>query len=190
LEPAFTPGTGAAPLTRWSTGLCRGDEANGGAEGPDLLLVDAELDGVPLVLAVDTGADFTLVRQRAIPDLASRPTLSGLPLRTAFAGAFPATATRARALSAGGQSSAAAPVLVAPEIDRGLDLLLQRFRDPPLRLDGALGWSFLREPRSPWRWARRPLPRARPHPLRHPTTGRATVGGHRHHLEPGAGALR
>lgn len=141
----FTPGAGAAPLSRWSSGLCRGDNQQNGAEGPDLFLVEADLDGVPLTFVLDTGADITFVRQSAIPDLPSRPTLSGLPVHTAFAGDFFATITRARSLSVGGQSSAASPVIVGPRIDEALDELRRQFRDPPERLDGALGWSFLRE---------------------------------------------
>jgi hypothetical protein len=145
IERDFTPGDGAAPLTRWSSGLCLNDAPGNGPEGPDLLLVEADLDGQSLVLALDTGADVTFVRPGALPDLSSRPTLTGLPLRTAFAGNFTATATRARALSVGGQASLGSPVLTAPELDVGLDNLLKQFRHPPPRLDGALGRSFFRE---------------------------------------------
>jgi len=145
VERDFTPGPGAAPLSLWSTGLCQDDRENGIPEGPDLLLVEADLDGQTLTLAVDTGADLTFVRQGALPDLATRPTLTGLPVHTAFAGDFTATATRARALSVGGQASLASPILTAPQLDVGLDAFLQQFRDPPPRLDGALGRSFLRE---------------------------------------------
>jgi len=145
VELDFTPGAGVAPLSLWSSGLCRGDRKEDGPEGPDLLLVDADLDGQPLVLAVDTGADLTFVRQGVIQALSTRPTLSGLPVHTGFAGDFTATVTRARALSVGGQASLAAPFFTAPGLDVGLDNLLQQFRDPPARLDGVLGRSFLRE---------------------------------------------
>jgi hypothetical protein len=94
---------------------------------------------------VDTGADLTFVRTSAVPDLSTRPTLTGLPVHTAFAGDFTATVTRARSLSVGGQASLATPVVTGPAIDAGLDDFLTRFRDPPPRLDGALGRSFLRE---------------------------------------------
>ncbi|HEY8209917.1 MAG TPA: aspartyl protease family protein [Myxococcaceae bacterium] len=142
----FTPEPGAAPLERWSAELCRGGSPDNGPEGPDLFLVEANLDGVPLTLVLDTGADITLVRQDALVGLSSRPSLSGLPVHTAFAGDFTATITRARTLSVGNQSSAASPVLVSPQIDQGLDELLRRFpAGGPEQLDGALGWSFLRE---------------------------------------------
>jgi hypothetical protein len=141
----FTPGAGAGPLARWATDLCRGEDPESGREGPDLLMVEANLDGVPLTLAVDTGADITLVRQSALSGLSSRPSLSGLPVHTGFAGDFTATVTRAKALTVGGQTSAGSPVLAGPQIDQGLDDLLHQFHDPPERLDGALGWTFLRE---------------------------------------------
>lgn len=143
--PAFQESGGVAPLTRWSSGLCRGDRAESGPEGPELLLVNAELEGRPLTLAIDTGADVTLVRQSAVPDLASRPILAGIPLRTGFGGTFTVIATRARSLSVGGQSSASTPVLVHPAIDAELDRVLRDYRGASTPLDGFLGWSFLRE---------------------------------------------
>jgi hypothetical protein len=121
MPPISGPGPDPAPLSHWSTGLCRGDHPDNGPEGPDLFLVEANLDGAPLTLVLDTGADITFIRQSAIPDLASRPTLSGLPVHTAFAGNFFATITRAHFLSVGGQSSAASPLLFGPSFDEGLD---------------------------------------------------------------------
>ena len=144
--PAFVPGDGAAPLTRWSSGLCRGDDAQGGPEGPDLLLVNANLEGRPLTLIVDTGADITIVRTDAVSDLGSRPLLRGILVDSHFIGRTVITATRARSLSIGGAASAATPVLLTSEA--GLELeggLTDWYRGAPGRIDGLLGMSFLRE---------------------------------------------
>jgi len=144
--PAFLPGDGVAPLTLWSSGLCRGDDAQGGPEGPDLLLVNAELEGRPVTLAVDTGADITIVRTDTVADLGSRPLLSGIVVESHFIGRNLLTATRARSLSIGGAISVAAPVLVTSlgglERQGGLS---EWYRDAPAQIDGLLGMSFLRE---------------------------------------------
>ena len=147
VRPGFTPGDGAAPLERWTSGdLCRFDSEQSGPASPEFFLVTAELDGVPLTFAVDTGADITLVRRSAIPDLATRPSFYGLPVQTQFAGAFAASVTRARTLTVGGRTSPGAPLVFGGRVDEGLDLLLSEYpHGAPPRLDGLLGWSFLRE---------------------------------------------
>ena len=154
VRPSFTGGfPGAAPLDVWVTGRCHEDRAEAGPEGPHALLVRAMLDGQALTLVLDTGADVTFVRTAVVEALDPRPTLSGLRVATGFSGLFSATATRARALTIEGASSPNSLLLTGPEVDAELDRLLGRYGGRrcaggsgcPERLDGFLGWSFLRE---------------------------------------------
>jgi hypothetical protein len=148
MAPSFRPpmDANAAPLTVWSTGLCRGDGSAGdGPEGPHFLLVRAALDGQVLTFIVDTGAEATFVRREVVDALSPRPTLGGIPVGTGFAGRISALATRARLLEIGPAQSGMQLILTADEIGAELDRLLRDFRHPPERLDGFLGWTFLRE---------------------------------------------
>jgi hypothetical protein len=147
------PGTGGAPVDVWVTGRCKDDRAQAGPEGPHALLVRAAVEGQEATFLLDTGADATFVRTAVVDALGPRPRLSELRVATGFSGPFLATATRAKALELAGASSPNALLLSGPEVDAELDRLLSRYGGArcsggsgcPERLDGFLGWSFLRE---------------------------------------------
>lgn len=147
VEPAFRQAVDdAAPaLTIWNAGYCRGDRTEDGPEGPHFLLASATLDGQALTFILDTGAEATFVRREVMDGLSARPILEDIPVGTGFAGRISAMATRARLLEVGPARSGAQLILTADEIGAELDRLLQVFRKPPERLDGFLGWTFLRE---------------------------------------------
>lgn len=154
IAPRFAPPSlGGVPLDVWSTGRCRDDDTSHGPEGPHALLVDGELDGQRLRFLLDTGADASFVRTAVVAALDPRPMLSNVRVATGFSGPFFATATRARALSVGSTTSLASLVLTGDPVDAELDRLLARYGGRrcaggsgcPERLDGFLGWSFLRE---------------------------------------------
>lgn len=144
LRPDFgVPPPISTPLDVWVTGRCEDDNAEAGPEGPHAFLVDATLDGQALRFILDTGAEATFVRTNVVEVLDARPQLVGVRVATAFAGAFAATATRARTLSVGDNASAGSLLITAPEVDAYLNSLQARYGQQPVA--GFLGWSFLRE---------------------------------------------
>ncbi len=118
----------------------------GGADRcePSAFIVAAHLEGRPVRLLLDTGAEATFLRSGIIDLDDGRATLTALPVHSGFAGLFSATATRVRSLRPGSEPSVEnAIALTAPEVDAELDRLSQLYGGA--RLDGFLGWSHLRE---------------------------------------------
>lgn len=144
LRPDFSiPAADAVPLDLWVTGRCEADNSEAGPEGPHAFVLDGSIDGQALRFILDTGADATFVRTSVVEALDARAKLVGVRVASAFAGAFAATATRARTLSVGNAESAGSLLLTAPEVDAYLTQLQEHYGQRPV--DGFLGWSFLRE---------------------------------------------
>lgn len=128
---------------------CAGSLAKNGASGPFALLLNAFVDGRQATFVLDTGAQASAVRTSIAEALSERPRLTQVMLATGFAGPITTTATRAQVRVADAQSSNAV-LLYAAEIDRELDRLGRVYTDvsgaaAPIRVDGLLGWSYLRE---------------------------------------------
>jgi len=104
------------------------------AEGP-LFLVEASVEGTPVKLVLDTGADVSVLRRSVWDTLTGRPTLDGIRVVTGYGGATNFSARRAT-LSVGGAQVAGLPLLAAAAADVELERL---------SADGFLGWTFLRE---------------------------------------------
>lgn len=143
-------GAYAAEVEVVTSRRCRGNTARGGPAGPFALLVDAVVEGRPGTFVIDTGAHATLVRRAIAEELSDRPRLAGLRVASGFAGVFQATATRARTLGVGSADSPNALILSAPEVDEVLDSVGAEYSRAlgggrQVRVDGFLGWSFLRE---------------------------------------------
>ncbi|MBX5483828.1 MAG: aspartyl protease family protein [Myxococcaceae bacterium] len=148
-EPAID---GAADLIVLAPNRCRNDAAPNGPADPFAFLVQADIEGTPVTLILDTGASATFIRSDIFDTLTQRPTLSNLRIGSGFSGAFVATATRARTFTVGNGTSENQLVIAAPEVDAELDRLGALFdqakpasMEGPLRMDGFLGWTFLRE---------------------------------------------
>lgn len=150
--PAFVEqGAYTANLDLITSRQCRGTSADSGPAGPFAFVVRAEVEGQPALFVLDTGAHATLVRTSLAEGMFDRARLHGVRVASGFAGVFEATATRARTVSIGTAESPNALIMLAPEIDAELDAIsddLNAARGEgvaPLRVDGLLGWSFLRE---------------------------------------------
>lgn len=150
--PAFVEqGAYTADVDLITSRQCRLNNAEGGPAGPFAFVVRAEVEGQPALFVVDTGAHATLVRSSLAEGMYDRARLHGVRVASGFAGVFGATATRARSLSVGTAESPNALIMLAPEIDAELDAISDELNDArgdgvaPLRVDGLLGWSFLRE---------------------------------------------
>jgi PDZ domain len=120
-----------------------------GAKGPFALLVRGEVEGAPMQWEIDTGAEASFIRQELFDRLTGRARLPDLFVRSGFVGLF-GTATRAREIKAGRVGSPNALVIAAPEIDALLNertklFTRQETSGRTLKVDGILGWSFLRE---------------------------------------------
>ncbi len=112
-------------------------------ERPAAMLIEATVEGSPATFVLDTGAELTFVRSTLFEPLThDRAVLRDIRVGSGFAGAFVATATRARTLSIGEHTSRAALLLSAPAVDKELDRLGTAYGR---QVDGFLGWSFLRE---------------------------------------------
>lgn len=133
----FKPGTG-----------CRDDEPTKGADGPFGMIVSADIEATPAFMLVDTGAEVTFVRSQIFDALTDRPRLLNVRIATGFAGNVVASAVRAKELAVDVEKSPNALLMSSPEVDKGLDDIaakLSKACDCNRKVDGLLGWSFLRE---------------------------------------------
>jgi hypothetical protein len=160
LLPAFSaPSSGSVPLTFAPSPYCRNDVQGQGADGPFGYIVSAVLDGVRRWFVINTGAESTFVREEVLSGINDRPRLDAIFISSAFAGTFRANATRARSIAIGDNESQNIVMIAAPEVDAVLDFIYRRLDLTEScslqgiclkleRLDGLLGWNFLREYRS------------------------------------------
>jgi len=139
------PSGQGAPMDVWVTGRCRGGDPSQGPLGPHLMVVAAALDGQPLRMGIDTGADATLIRTSLFESLGPRARLDGIPAASGFAGTFSASATRAISLCVGAASSPGALLMAGAPVDSELDRVSRVALRSGAPLDGLLGWTFLRE---------------------------------------------
>jgi hypothetical protein len=159
LAERFDPPQGA-PLELLVNGTCKGRNVSRGPDGPHAWIVEATLEGVSRRFLLDTGAEATFVRADVFESLGPRPTLDGIAVASGFAGHFTAQATRARTLSVGDATSTNSLLLTSlPEptpgsegpIDVELDWIEISAKRACTtlscvgRIDGFLGWTFLRE---------------------------------------------
>ncbi|HZA49632.1 MAG TPA: PDZ domain-containing protein, partial [Myxococcaceae bacterium] len=114
--------------------------------GPFALLVHGEVEGTTTYWQIDTGVEASFIRTQLLSQLTDRAQLTNL-----FLGGFRGTATRAREIKAGLAFSPNALVIASPGMDDLLDARSELFtreagtRFRAIKIDGLLGWSFLRE---------------------------------------------
>lgn len=149
IHPKFLkPTAGDIPLLFKPGTACRDDEPTKGATGPFGMVVSADVEGTPAFFLFDTGADVTFVRTSILDSLTNRPRLEGVRAATAFAGNVVASAVRAKELAVDVEKSPNALLVASPEVDKGLDAIaaaLSKACECNRRVDGLLGWTFLRE---------------------------------------------
>lgn len=151
--PAFeSPLEGAAPLTVIAPNTCREEQPANEPGGPFAFLVRADVEEHPVTFLLDTGASATFLRTEVQNKLTGRPTLSNIRIGSGFSGGFEATATRAKELAIANGVAPNQVVIAAAEVDQELDRLSALLSaakpagfEGELRIDGFLGWTFLRE---------------------------------------------
>jgi hypothetical protein len=149
--PEFSRRTADTFFVQMVTSLaCRNQSLNAPL-GPFAMLVRGEVEGIPVYWEIDTGAEATLIRSDLLAGLTDRPQLTNLAVQSGVYQGFRGTATRAREIKVGQASSPNALVIAALEIDELLDERSEQYtreigtRTRAVKVDGLLGWSFLRE---------------------------------------------
>jgi hypothetical protein len=145
-HPGFAPPSGDTEFVDVVTSTECVSRTTGGPKGPFAMLVRGEVEGTPMQWQIDTGVELTFLRRALFERLTGRAQLSNL-----FVAGFQGTATRAREIKAGRVGSSNAIVVTAPEIDLLLESRSEQYTrerrgiGPGVKVDGLLGWSFLRE---------------------------------------------
>jgi hypothetical protein len=151
--PSFDPPSADAEYIDVVTSTACLSRAISEAKGPFALLVRGEVEGTPMQWEIDTGAEASFIRRDLFDHLTGRAQLPNLFVQSGMVGGFFGTATRAREIKAGRVASPNALVIASPVIDTLLDdrsaqyaqLQLQGQSARSVKIDGLLGWSFLRE---------------------------------------------
>jgi hypothetical protein len=149
--PGFSPRTADTAFVQMVISLACRNQSSAAPQGPFAMLVRGEVEGMPMYWEIDTGSEASLIRSELLSQLTDRAQLTDLAVRSGFLGGFFGTATRAREIKAGQGVSPNALVIAAPEIDALLDERSALYtreagtRTRGVKVDGLLGWSFMRE---------------------------------------------
>ena len=137
--PGVAPGS--TPLRRHTVSAC--DDPG------TAYTLQAEVEGRAVTWLLDTGAEHTVLRSGVATALApGRARLAGVVLETAFAGVVRVEALRLSSVALGAGTLHQVVALSGPALDAELDRQSQWLSlaaGAPVKVDGLLGWSALRE---------------------------------------------